>query len=711
MNKRRGLIVLTLMTVIFIIYAASFVAGDVFLSKQPENVYSIGDTFNVALSSDGTEGWVGVDLNCNNQTKMLYFHYLTADEDGVDITVPLTKNYLRGMIGSCFLSIDFNGAKKTSFPFSISNEIEVTESFSGESFRPDESVTFTGTGKKANRKSLNGYVELKFSGISLELIVSVINDQFYGNLTIPSNVAAGDYPVIIKVYDKDNNNEIINFGSVSDSIIILQKPTKLILKVSDSFYPGNESSFNSLLYDQTGQIIKNAPVSYQLLDIEGNEILSKLSTTDEDNYFIPEKNAPFGYWNLTAVSEEIISEKQIYIEKNIEAVFELVNGTLIIRNIGNVQYNKSIEIMIGNETKVKHLNLQIGDTVQFELTAPDGKYKIRINDGEKSEEWEGISLTGAAISLDGSGRKVSLGFFNRNWLAWIFIIGVLGLFILIASKKFVNKNVIVSSKDYQKSFTKEFDKGGVVKITPGENNKPILESDTGLAQHSMVIDGTKQTATLIAIKLKNYQELKTDKSSANDTLKEVIREITEASGKVYRNEDFIIGIFAPLATRTYENDIAGVKCGKKILAKLKEHNRRFSQKIEFGIAINTGDIIAKKDAGKLLFNPLGTTLLNAKKIAEIAKNDILLSEETHKKVMGQVKATLNVGGALKTYTINEVVDRESNSKFIESFLQRNQEHKTLRDMKLGRLDKDNSKNSLNQQEEKTNGFDINEWKK
>jgi hypothetical protein len=710
MNKKSGIIVLTLIVGIFV---SSFVSADVFLSKQPENTYNIGDTLSVILNSDGSEGWAGADLYCNNQSKMLYFHYLTSDELSVNINVPLSKEFLGGMIGSCYLSVKFNGQTKTSFPFTLNNNIDIGLTFSGNSFKPDESITFSGTAKKSNGKLFNGFASLKFEGIDLEVIVPISNDQFSGNLTIPSNVAAGTYRVIINANEKDDKGEIINFGNIEDSITILQKPTKLSLEAPSSFYPGNESLFKSILYDQTDQKIEKASVSYQLIDVNGNEVLSKLSTTGEANYFIPEKNAPFGYWNLTAVSEEISVQQKIYVEKNMEATFQLINGTLIIQSIGNVPYNKSIEIMIGNETKVKHLNLAPGDSVHFELTAPDGEYEIKISDGDKSELWDGVSLTGAAVSLDGSGKKRPVGLFSKNWLVWIFIIGILGLFIFATSRKIINKNVSINSKNNPKP-VKPLDenKGGVVKVIPGKDNKPVIESDSGFAQHSTVIDGSKQRSTLMALKLKNNQELKNDKSSAQEVLKGIEREIIEMHGRVYKNEDFIIGIFTPMVTKNFENDMSAVRCSKLVLKKLKDYNFKFSQKIEFGIAVNSGDIIAKKDSGKLLFTAIGNTLSDAKKIAEIAKNDILLSEETHKKVMSQVKTTLNSGsGAFKTYIITDVVDRESNSKFIESFLQRNQDFKTLRNMRLGRLEKEDSQNSLNKPEEKPKGFDLDEWKK
>jgi CxxC motif-containing protein len=685
MIKKSVGIILVLAFVIFVNFL-SIVSADIFLSTQPETNYNFGDTLSVVLGSDGAVGWANVDLICNDQTKMLYFHYVN-DASSASINAPLTTQFLGGMIGTCHLALSFNNQQKNSFDFIISNHIDSSITFSGNSFKSGESLYFTGSVSKPNRKQVAGSVELKFEGLDLGIVVPVINNQFSGNLTLPSNIAAGSYGVSVFVSEKNELGDVINSGSANtQSIIIVQKPTTLSLNIPKSAMPGNDLSFDSVLLDQTGMIIDKSDVAYKLSDVNGKDVYNKLANTGETIYINLAKNAPYGYWTLNAESEGVSADSQVYVEKNREALFELINNTLHVLNVGNIPYDKSIEIKIGNETKVKNLNLSVGSSMKFQLTAPDGAYDVSISDGDDSQNWLGVPLTGNIISIDGSKKKSSLGLFNGSWLAWIFIIAVLGLFIFLSSRKIINKNMILSSKNTPNYAKDQDKKGGVIKVTPtSENKPPVFEHDTGIASHSSVIDGTKQSASLIAIKLKNYRELKDSKSNANDTLKTVINEITENKGKVYRTDDFIIGIFSPIITRTFDNSFMAVKTANVISNKLKEYNSKFLQKINFGVAVHTGDIVAKKDAGKLLFTPLGATLTSAKKIAEIADNNVLLSEDAQKKVMSQVKTTLNPEKfGVKTYSISEIVDRQNNSKFIESFLQRNQEFKALRDLRSGK---------------------------
>src|SRR3989338_939804 len=368
MNKRGSEFISIITAVVFgiiLISLTSFASADIFLSKQPEDIYNLGDTMNVVLGSDGSGGWANIDLVCSNQTKMIYFRYLT-DETAIDIFAPFNKEFLRGMIGNCFLALNFNGKPKQSFAFIISDKIDVTFSLGAESFIPGNGMYFSGgTSKPDENMVTNGYAELKFNNINLDLIMPIVNNQFTGNFTIPENIAAGAYSITVSVYEKDKDGEITNTGSTSASLTILQKPNSLKITAGDKVFPGKEIKYNAVLYDQTGQVIQKSAVAYDITNSKGNSMVSKLSTTGEDNYYTPAKNAPYGDWKLRAESEGVDSEAFFYVEKNMEALFELINGALIIRNIGNVPYEKKIEMKIGNITKVEYLNLSEGESRQF----------------------------------------------------------------------------------------------------------------------------------------------------------------------------------------------------------------------------------------------------------------------------------------------------------------------------------------------------------
>ncbi len=689
--KNRGEIVLVV--VLLIVLYSSFAYADVFLVTPPESNYNLGDTMGVTLGSDSSEGWAGVNLVCGNQSKMLYFKYITQPVNDY-ITAPINKNFLKGMMGQCHLSLDFNGQAKQSFAFTVTNAIEVKLSTSGDTFNPGENFNFQGSVAKPNGKPVSGNANLKFSGSNLDISVPIINDQFSGNITLPSNVPAGSYSISVYVSEKDATGDVTNFGSSNSSISVKQLPTKLELSLDKKGFPGKEFKYKSVLYDQTEKVIPALPVSYKITDVSGRQAYDGLVETDKDQFFLLAKNAPFGDWQVVADSEGISSQATIYIEQHKEAEFVLLNNrTLTVRNIGNVPYDRKVEVKIGNETIVRNLNISEGGSVQFDLTAPDGEYSVGISDGDATAEWTGVPLTGNAISIDGA-KFGKFGFFNRTLLAWLFILGVLGLFIFLTSKKIINKNVFLNSNNKNLGNIKEPEKKVATKLSAVSSNAGnlLIEADDGTAHYSSVIDGTKQLASLVATKIKNNHEILSGTSNAKEVLKDISRVINDNGGRVYKNDDFIIGIFAPITTKKMNNEMTAVKVARIISDKLKTHNDKFTQKINFGIAVNSGDIITKRDSGRLLFNALGTTLSSVKKATDFSSKNILLCEDAYKRVMSQVKTTPNLAsGALKTYLISDVIDRERNSKFIENFLQRNQEYKSLRDYRSGKLDDARSK--------------------
>ncbi|HRZ85469.1 MAG TPA: hypothetical protein P5277_01690 [Candidatus Paceibacterota bacterium] len=679
-------LIFSIITLIF-----PFVSADIFLAKSPESTYNLGDVMSVVLGSDGSEGWASVDLACSNESKMIYFRYLT-DEQAIEILTPFNKEFLRSMLGDCILKLSFNGKQKDSLPFFISDVLDVSVYTEITEFNPGETVVFSGSVTKPNGKIVNSAtVDLKFTSINLGTIVEVNEGSFSGSFVLPENLKSGSYEFSVFASEKDSLGDVTNYGESKNSITIKQMPTILNISSSEKAIPGNNFDFSSLLYDQIGEIINSKVVDYTITDINDTIILSRLSNVGDNGVLSLPKNAPFGAWKIIAESEGINNEKIFYVEKNMEATFELIDGTLKITNVGNIPYTRKIEMNIGNETNVTYVNLSLGKSVEFKLSAPSGVYDIGVNDGTKSENWSGVSLTGNAISF-GTSKKGAIGFFNRSAFVWGFLITLLLLFaIVLGTKKYMNKNYYFNSKDKNSNISKKqvmpiistpsvSKNGGIVKITSENDRKPGIEIDNGFLTYSPTIDGVRQVAAIIAIKIKNYSEIKQNPGMTEEYLKKLSESIINNKGKVYKVNDSIIGVFTSSYTKSSDNEMIAIKTAKRISEILKDYNSKFSQKIIFGIGLNTGEVIIKPDNGKLLFNGIGNVLTNAKRVAELSDNELLLSEDFQRKVSSRVRTTLNeVGsGIIKTYKLNEIISRNENSQFIESFLKRNQEYNSLR---------------------------------
>ena len=388
----RGLIIfLSVLTFI------SLISADIFISKQPNEVYNLGDEMSITLSSDGTAGWATLNLVCSNDTRMIYYHYMAAKDISVDINFPLTKDSLRSAVGLCYLKTIFNGLEKQSSLFQISDKIDIILTLNEKEVRPNSTITFQGTTSKLNRAQITGFAEISIKDIGINIVAPIENNAFSGEISIPDNVASKEYNVNVFAYEKDEFNEKTNFGDYTASFKVIQEPREIKLEVSKTtINPDETLEFTTTLYDQARMTIDKKPAAFKIITSQGEEVVNILSETGTANSYNLRKNAPKGIWNISTESENIQAKTQFFVTENKEASFELINNTLIITNVGNVPYDKLVEIKIGNHSEVKNFDLDLGRSVEFKLYAPDGEYDISASDGDINLTRR-LMLTGSAI--------------------------------------------------------------------------------------------------------------------------------------------------------------------------------------------------------------------------------------------------------------------------------------------------------------------------
>jgi len=175
--------------------------------------------------------------------------------------------------------------------------------------------------------------------------------------------------------------------------------------------------------------------------------------------------------------------------------------------------------------------------------------------------------------------------------------------------------------------------------------------------------GHKSNATVLVVKIKNKLGENEKKS-----LEGAMEAVYSKRGAVYEQGDYIFAIFSPLMTKTETNEVVAAIAGQQIVEVLNEHNRKFREKIDFGISINSGQIINKMEQGKLKFTAMGNFVVAAKRMAESANKQVLLSKESFQKAGSVVKAEKLSDGMV--YDLRRVVDSEKNNKFIQGFLER-----------------------------------------
>lgn len=649
----------------FIILLVSFASAEIIIEKQPNKVYNLGESVQIPVtitSSTGIAELFQMDLVCSG-------HELNFYKNGIDLSygeqiniVPapslvLTKNIIGETKGKCKIRASL-GASTPIFTdeFLISNLVYVTLTTNKKEFNPSENLFLEGNVLKESGKELNGVTDIKITSNGSEITqqAAISNGYFSSNITLPLNMKAGNYSIFINVYDKDLLGGILNQGSSNIQISIRQIPTNLEIAFETSLVePGTDAKIKAILHDQTGEKISSTAV-LTVQNTKGKILEQSEKQTDEFLELPILYNEPPGEFKVTATSNEITTEATFNITEKKDVKIELINKTIVLTNVGNVEYcNKSILIKIGKETLNLDSCLGIDEQKKYILTAPDGEYTVEIIKDGKSTVQENVLLTGGAIGIKEGGNVLSA---IKYPFVWVFVIAILGFVAFMFFKK-----------GYKRSFfgyiSEKLKKKNKIIELPSRLSEPTDNK----AEVSLSIKGHKQHSCAVCLKIKNFNLIK------KENIKETLDKLHEAAkmnkAVVYESQDNLIFIIAPLRTKTFSNENIAFKLAQEVQAILKNHNKLLKYKMDFGISLNYGEIIAKQEKDSLKFMGMGSFIIDAKKIASISKEEILLSKEIAQRLGSHIKTEKVTHENMIFYRIQRIKeDNPEHKKFIDNFL-------------------------------------------
>ena len=646
---------------IFLIFLIPGVLAEAWFTLQPNPIYNIGDELEISISvSEGGEQ-LKVDLSCGNDTKMIFFKYL-ENETAVNIAQPLTKEFLGDIRGKCRVAVEYGLDGVESTDLTISDKVFLKVEIENQNYNPGEKVHIWGEAEKANTQLLDGFFELEFEGIDFIIVGPIRKGKFESNFTLPEDIIAGPYLINITAYERGDEG-VTNTGERKIGMGVRQVPKKIDVALDNQdIKPGNDLNFRILLYDQSEQVMEGE-ASFLIEDLEGNAFVKDLAKIDESKSFHVSNNFSSGYYKIKAYSSGIYGERQFYVEENEEAEFRIINGTLVVKSIGNVRYDKAIQVKIGDIVEVINDIFEVGEEKKYELVAPIGEYDIIITDGESSLSGEKIGLTGNVVGV----KEIRKNFFVRNKsLAWFFLFLVMGMFIFVSARRILKKRFVLS-ESAKPSIEAGAKGAGVIRVRRGEEKLRVVREPKE-AEHSLVLKGHKQDTPLICLKIKNEIS-----KAAEEKIEKTLRAIKEEQGikaATYKSGGYSLIIFSPLVTKTYKNYSPAVKVALELSRRLKEHNSRTQDKIEFGMSVHSGEIVSSLQDNKLKFTSLGNALSMAKKIADVSEGEVLLSGAIHEKTVGTVKADKIKRYGLEVFTVNRVLDTDRNQVFIQDFLKK-----------------------------------------
>ncbi len=679
-----------LLSFVFVgIFLISLVSAGVSLQNEPESIYNLGDHIglNLDISPEGYfENLLILKLVCGANEVEIYKEFVITDvEIQKEIKIPLVKGFIGEASGFCRIVKEVGGVKETiSDEFKISNKINIySETISGE-INPGETVILNGTAVKENGKKVEGTIEILSSSDSEILKTSSVElGEFSLSLDIPKDFKAGERVLKFYVYEKDKIGNIVNSGNSLETIYIRQVPTNIeIVLDKKEIVPGNSLSAKILLHDQTGEKM-NSNV-YVAIKNSQNEIVEKIETeTDVDFEYKIESNEPPARWSISAYSEDIINNENFIILENKEIFFDLNNETLFVKNIGNVLYNDTINVSVGDKSVELPIYLGVGGEEKYALSAPTGEYDVSVGDIQ-----ERVLLTGNAVKV----KKLSgINSSFMKIVAWIFIILVLGFMAYVVFKKGYKRSFfgrVRKKKTKKKNDVVEL--GGEKHVSKKGFLNPSVKTELSLS-----INGTKQNSVVGCIALKDYEEIKSGEGNVRETFEKISNVIESNKGLIYKNHGHVFFILAPVLTKTFKNEETALNIADEIVKILKNHNKKFKKKIEFGISLNYGTIVTKIGVHKNHFMSMGTLMTDSKKMANASNEEVYLGEKVRERLGNKVRVEVKQIGSLKAYEIKELNSGNKDySPFLKGFMERQQKERIAKEnhKKKEEREKENSKN-------------------
>ena len=141
----------------------------------------------------------------------------------------------------------------------------------------------------------------------------------------------------------------------------------------DSFESGDSIVFKATLYNDEGNPI-DGKIDVELQD--SNRKISRTVVQSKDVASVVVDNFASGQGVITAENEGTKGIAFFEIGRSENVKFELNGNYLIVTNIGNTPYSKTIVITIGETKGTQTPNLEIGESVKYRLIAPEGSYNI-----------------------------------------------------------------------------------------------------------------------------------------------------------------------------------------------------------------------------------------------------------------------------------------------------------------------------------------------
>ena len=222
------------------------------------------------------------------------------------------------------------------------------------------------------------------------------------------------------------------------SLIGIVSAEKLDIQVENNYIPGEEVVFKIILYDAENNEIQGQ-VNYIVQNYYSETVDEGMVNSGEEIVFDLPEDAIQGPWKISVSYNNDEINRLFNVGELAKADISLNGDTLILKNTGNTAYEKKVLIYIGQEDQTADVFLEVGQTKQIRLTAPDGAYDIKVIEGndEQTLEFESVQLTGNVVGLERVFGEE--GFLKKYPMVSVFLGVILLIIIIVIVLKFINR--------------------------------------------------------------------------------------------------------------------------------------------------------------------------------------------------------------------------------------------------------------------------------
>ncbi|MEW6062757.1 MAG: hypothetical protein AB1571_00075 [Nanoarchaeota archaeon] len=267
--------------------------------------------------------------------------------------------------------------------FAVYNELYVNAILSKDSYLPEETININGTVTK-KLGSTPTTINIKLTIDNKTYILNSTSFSF--SLKLDKNIKSNQHE--ISIYAED---EFRNIGTKSIGFNVIPVPTKLeLLTEKQEYLPSETAVITVNLYDQANDLLEKEAFLRVINPKYKTITKENITTKSPFNLKLAESASP-GEWTILATSEGLNANLDFTVKK-FEAIQAAVNGQIAkIKNIGNVKYLNSVDIIGNGKTATKWVSLDIGEETEFDLAKyfDTGTYSINI----AGNQFENIAVT------------------------------------------------------------------------------------------------------------------------------------------------------------------------------------------------------------------------------------------------------------------------------------------------------------------------------